>query len=370
LNPHPTAAISLLSAASRVSLRIGDRILFPQLRKLGFLAIVCIVALRLAVGWHFYKAGVAKFKDRNWTSAGFLSGAQGPLAGWFHGFAPLPDATRLSEEGVIQIWSVYRDSATSGYEYESPDFLQPLEEQVALAEAQVKAAETPEDKRSAEETLRTAKERLAAFRRQAKDAEAVFQRRQGQLKHFFQSNREDIDDYLRELAWLESLKADSAADVPFQEQRIAAKEAEVRAKARTLMGGLEQLNESLERDYYNLATPEQRRGGVIRLSGSDSAMVDKTVKWLVLLVGVCLILGLFTRPAAVAGSLFLASVLAVSGWPFWSGGNEEALKVAVELFALLTLAAVGAGRFAGLDFFLYALWAKFVGGPRTAGEQT
>lgn len=271
---------------------------------------------------------------------------------------------------MIQIWSVYRDTATSGYQYESPDFLQPLEEQVALAEAQVNAAESPEDKRRGEANLRTAKERLAAFKHQAKDAEAVFQRRQGQLKHFFQSNREDIDEYLRELAWLESMKSDVAlGDVPFQDERIAAKEAEVRAKARTLVAGLDQLNESLQRDYYNLATPEQRRGGVIRLTGSESGWVDTTVKWLVFLVGACLILGLFTRPAAVAGALFLASVLAVAGWPFWSGENEEALKVAVELFALLTLAAVGAGRFAGLDFFLYALWAKFVGGQRTAGEQ-
>jgi uncharacterized membrane protein YphA (DoxX/SURF4 family) len=322
------------------------------------------------VGWHFYKSGVAKFKDRNWTSAGFLSGAKGPLAGMFQSFAPLPDASRLSEEGVIQVWSVYRDTATSGYQYESPDFLAPLEEQVAQAESQVQSAKTPEEKRRAEESLRQAKERLAAFKQQAKEAESIYQRRQGQLKHFFQSNRTDIDEYLRELAWLEDMKRDTATGaVPFQEERIASREAEVRAKARTLVANLEQLNQSLERDYFNLATPEQRRGGVIRLSGSDSAWVDTTVKWLVLLVGACLILGLFTRPAAVAGSLFLASVLAVSGWPFWSGENEEAMKVAVELFALLTLAAVGAGRFAGLDFFLHALWAKFVGGRSAAGEQ-
>jgi hypothetical protein len=66
------------------------------LRKLGFLAILCVVALRLAVGWHFYKAGVAKFRDRNWTAAGFLTGAKGPLAGFFQSFAPLPDKTQFT----------------------------------------------------------------------------------------------------------------------------------------------------------------------------------------------------------------------------------------------------------------------------------
>jgi uncharacterized membrane protein YphA (DoxX/SURF4 family) len=345
--------------------------LFPQLRKLGFLAILCVVALRLAVGWHFYKAGVAKFRDRNWTSVGFLSGAKGPLAGWFQGFAPLPAAQNFNEQGVIEVWNVFRDDATSGYAYESPEFLAPLEEDVAKAKSQVEAAESDEDQRRAEESLRIAEERLAMFKRQAKEAEAAFSRRQGQLKHFFRSNQSDIDAYLRDLAWLESMKGDaSTGATPFQQERIASKEAEVRAKARSLVSGLEQLNESFERDLYNLATPQQRQRGMIHLSKSEAAWVDAAVKWLVLLVGACLILGLFTRPAAVAGALFLCSVLAVAGWPFWSGDSEEPLKVVVELFALLTLAAVGAGRFAGLDFFLYALKARFFGDRRAiVGEQ-
>ncbi len=330
---------------------------------------MCIVALRLAVGWHFYTAGVEKFRDRNWSSAGFLSQAKGPMAGLFQSYAsPLPGERQLSEQGVIEVWSTFRNDATSGYQYESPKFIAPLEEEVRLAESQVEAAETPEDRRRAEESLRIAKERVDTFRRQAKEAEAAFQRRESQLKHFFQANRQDIDEYLRELAWLESMKSDDAlGDTPFQRERIATKEAEVRAKARNLMGGVTQISELYERDLYNLATPEQRRGQVIHVPGANSRLVDTAVKWVVLLVGVCLILGLFTRPAAVVGGLFLLSVLAAAGWPFWTGGNEEAYKVAVELFAVLTLAAVGAGRFAGLDFFLYALWAKLVGGRQHAG---
>jgi len=343
--------------------------LFPQFQKLGLFAIVCIVALRLAVGWHFYTAGVEKFRDRNWSSAGFLSQAKGPLAGWFQSFAsPLPDERYFSEQGVIEIWNTFRHDATSGYQYESPKFIAPLEEDVRLAEAKVQSAETPEDRRRAEQSLRIAKERLEAFRRQTKEAEAAFRRRESQLKHFFQANRQDIDEYLRELAWLESMKNDPAlGETPFHKERIATKEAEVRAKARTLMSGLSQINELYERDLYNLATAEQRRGGMLRIPSSESRLVDNTVKWLVLLVGVCLILGLLTRPAAIAGGLFLLSVLAAAGWPFWTGGNEEAYKVAVEFFAVMTLAAVGAGRFAGLDFFLYALWAKLVGGRQHAG---
>jgi uncharacterized membrane protein YphA (DoxX/SURF4 family) len=331
---------------------------------------VCIVGLRLAVGWHFYKEGVEKFQTRNWSSAGFLAQAQGPLAGWFRGFAdPLPRAERLSEEGVIEVWNVFREEATTGYQYESPDFLAPLEKELEQAQKQVEEADSPEERRRAEESVRIARERLEMFQRQSKEAEEAFRRRQAQAEHYFRTHREDIDAYLREAAWLESMKSDAETGAtPFHQERIATKEAEVRAKARELMAGVRQLDEGLERDLYNLATPEQRSVGVIQMR-RGAAWVDAVVKWVVLLVGVCLILGLFTRPAAVAGGLFLASVLVASGWPFWSGGNDETYKVAVELFAILTLAAVGAGRFAGLDFFLYALWAKLVGGGQYAGEQ-
>jgi uncharacterized membrane protein YphA (DoxX/SURF4 family) len=272
---------------------------------------------------------------------------------------------------VIEVWNVFRDDATSGYQYESPEFLAPLEEEVAKAKAQVDAAESEDDEQSARESLRIAEERLGMFKRQAKEAESAYARREAQLKHFFRSNQADIDAYLRDLAWLESMKTDaSAAETPFQQERIASKEAEVRAKAQTLMGGLQQLNESYERDLYNLATPQQRQSGMIHISKADAAWIDATVKWMVLLVGACLILGLFTRPAAVVGALFLCSVLAAAGWPFWSGESEEPLKVLVELFALLVLAAVGAGRFAGLDFFWYALKARIVGDRRAVvGEQ-
>lgn len=267
------------------------------------------------------------------------------------------------------MWNVFREEATSGYQYESPSYLAPLENQLEQAQTQRDQAETDEDRRRAEEAVRIAKERLEMFQRQGRAAEESFQRRQGQVNHFFASRRDDIDSYLRELAWLESMKSDATTGAtPFQQERIATKEAEVRAKARELTEALRQINEGLERDLYNLATPEQRSVGVIRMR-SGAGWIDAAVKWVVLLVGVCLMLGLFTRPAGVVGALFLTSVLAAAGWPFWSGGNDETYKVAVELFALLTLAAIGAGRFAGLDFFLYALRAKLFGGGQYAGEQ-
>ena len=72
-----------------------------------------------------------------------------------------------------------------------------------------------------------------------------------------------------------------------------------------------------------------------------------------LLVPACLILGLFTRPAAILGALFLASVCAAQ-WPL-SQGAAPIYNQLVEMLALLALAAIGAGQYMGLDYFLGGL---------------
>ncbi|TWU37101.1 hypothetical protein [Novipirellula artificiosorum] len=49
-----------------------------------------LTLLNLLVGWHLLYEGVAKLLDSNWTSAGYLANAQGPLANVFHGLAESP----------------------------------------------------------------------------------------------------------------------------------------------------------------------------------------------------------------------------------------------------------------------------------------
>ena len=49
---------------------------------------VMLVCLRVATGWHFFKEGMSHRFDPNWSSAGFLQQAKGPLA--MHYQAVLP----------------------------------------------------------------------------------------------------------------------------------------------------------------------------------------------------------------------------------------------------------------------------------------
>ena len=78
-------------------------------------------------------------------------------------------------------------------------------------------------------------------------------------------------------------------------------------------------------------------------------------------VGLCLLVGLFTRLAAVVGALFLLSVMATQ--PPWVPGAETTYFYyqLVEFAAMMLLAAAAAGRVAGLDFILHGLWSKCCG---------
>lgn len=60
-----------------------------------------LFVLRLAVGIEFLMAGLAKMSD--WSAAGFLSGATGPLAGWFQSMAGNPLVDFLNVWGLTLV---------------------------------------------------------------------------------------------------------------------------------------------------------------------------------------------------------------------------------------------------------------------------
>jgi uncharacterized membrane protein YphA (DoxX/SURF4 family) len=105
--------------------------------------------------------------------------------------------------------------------------------------------------------------------------------------------------------------------------------------------------------------PEPVRVGWSEMSRLD--WVDFLVRWSLTVVGALLLLGLFTRPAAVAGAaLILSFYLAVPPLP----GIPENLRLEgypyvnknlIEVLTLLLLATTSVGRWAGLDALLHSL---------------
>jgi thiosulfate dehydrogenase (quinone) large subunit len=63
-----------------------------------------LVALRLAIGWHFLYEGLAKLANPNWTSAGYLLDSAGFMKNIFFNLAANPDVLKVVD--FLNIWGL------------------------------------------------------------------------------------------------------------------------------------------------------------------------------------------------------------------------------------------------------------------------
>jgi thiosulfate dehydrogenase [quinone] large subunit len=68
------------------------------------LQMIALVVMRVLIGWHFLYEGVAKLLKPDWSAAGYLKVAKGPLAGVFHSMANNPDV--LEWVNFMNIWGL------------------------------------------------------------------------------------------------------------------------------------------------------------------------------------------------------------------------------------------------------------------------
>jgi len=63
-----------------------------------------LLALRLAIGWHFLYEGLVKLANPNWSSAGYLMDSAGFLRGFFYTLASNPDVLKIVD--LMNIWGL------------------------------------------------------------------------------------------------------------------------------------------------------------------------------------------------------------------------------------------------------------------------
>ena len=289
--------------------------------RIGVLAALLLVVLRIAIGWHFLYEGMWKYKHPEFSSEGFLRQARGPLADNFHGLIPdFHGLQRLDSQRMSEAWEDYRRELTGFYKFS--------DEQVAASEE-------------------------------------IYDRRQKQLEGYLAEIDEDRKEYI---AGLEKLAETRAADptvdeVPFQQKRFHQKQTELRAKAAPWLAEVDRLDADYKRELDNLIESDQRARGTPGTAKTSLDRIDRLTTYGLMAIGFGLIVGLFTRFFSLAGAVFLASiVLAQPAWPGIypplppSAGHSLIVnKEFLEMLALLVLAATPVGRWAGLDFFIHHL---------------
>lgn len=326
-----------------------------------------LIVLRIAIGWHFFFEGIEKVESihrgrtetsRPFSSEGYLREASGPFARIIREQIGDLDALTLekltpksAEVGEL------RDRFPAAAEKDWEDYLKRF---VVFYEVD----QAGSDKGLA--ALLKAKEAAVKWLLEGKkEVDRAFS------KVDFKPTRTTADrikeyrekvEKVRELQDTELPKFDQ--DV--EKQRLRTLKAEVARLRNELLGELDQpMKDALQ----GVLTEEQKRKGP--LPERDSPLyvderpwhdrsriewIDRITAWGLVVVGGCLIVGLCTRTACLAGALFLAMLyLAMPPFPWvpevtrTEGHYYFVNKNLVELLALLALATTRSGYWIGLD---------------------
>lgn len=351
-------------------------------RILGSFAILALVFLRLVIGWHFFGEGTKKLQyDR--TDGRFhlafsadtelLDKAKGPLADWYFKFVPgghdwrtllatprknvPPTSDEAAEKAKwVREYNARRAEAAKKKELAPVEF-------PPGATYHDWATKIADDWR---EVLEKVKKIPGLTDAQKQQAEKALHDRLETLSAYLEGQEEEMTTYRHELFRLRNWRDwPEASGVPFVQARIAAKNSETGAKVKAWRAQVAALDDGYYDDLEHILTPEQRSQATTvkalqaAVADPSQARLDKlniVVTALIVSVGVCLLLGFFTRLAAVAGALFLLGV--ICSQPFWISDAVPTINQCIEFAGLLVLAGTGAGRWFGLDYLTYLMFHR------------
>lgn len=328
--------------------------------QLGVGSVVALVLLRLAVGWHFYTEGMKKFEP-GFTSAGLLSNATGPLGPFFRSFVPKPGgfATTLAAPRMLGSLSDEQADANAQWRKEYTERVKASRRagETPLAEFPPHSAYSAWAEAIAED-WRTKRDQAAKLAGEADPAvaaaEEVYRQNLQRLADYLAEEADEIEVFRHELWRLETMRdTPGATEIDYREERIADKSADTSRTGWRWWTAVSELEEGYIRDLA-AAAGDRPQADTVRAWRTRSWLtwIDPAVICVVTGVGVCMMLGLFTRLAGVVGAAFLLSVIASQ--PPWVPGADTTYfgYQLAEVGAMLTLATVGAGQWYGLDSVL------------------
>jgi uncharacterized membrane protein YphA (DoxX/SURF4 family) len=297
------------------------------------------VLLRTAIGWHFLTEGLEKLyppDGKPFSAEGYLRNAAGPLARQFRDL--IPDSSgrerlRRDEAGrpvaLKNRWREQLDRFANHYQ---------------LTDAQ------------------------------RADAEKELEKTTEQADTWFLApeNADKVLKYADDLAKVEAVEKNPNA---LESERLLAQKRrrELESTRKELVGVVDGWTEALHKAWVDpkneIVSQEQlATRGPVPVPMTQLEIVNLTTKWGLTIVGGCLLLGLFTPLAALAGAGFL--LLFYFAFPPWPGvpvpPNAESThywivnKNMVEALACLVLASTPNGLWIGLD----SLFFGWIGGHR------
>lgn len=356
---------------------------------------ILFIVLRIAIGWHFLYEGVNKWSVDPWqtpfTSEPYLQASIGPFRGAFRSLVSDKDGiARLKKESIEaaldkrhqEILGHYKGAkpftdvqktklkatlddlkASLAARIDDPDFVNRLAE----SESKLNGAEdqlvdlslTPEQRAAAQKARDQARKAVAwAVGRPATLWDKSFTKEE--LHKVVEQAEEDSRFNQRVAGYrmmLERVNEDAAqVTAPFSSERLNSDRAKLAKMRMDLLAVAAAPVAELDLTAQKLADIEQMTAGPLPRHPSQTWLIDWMTAWGLTAVGVCLILGVFSRLANLAAAGYLAMFyLATPPWPglpdpgIVEGHYFLVNKNLIELIAVLALATLPTGEWFGLD---------------------
>lgn len=309
------------------------------------LAVLALIALRLSLGFHFLYEGVWKIKHRDeFTAEPFLTLAKGPVSPLF--YMMIDDI-----DGRDRLRILTDESGAKSID--AAPFLNRWEDiRKAFIDYYAPAS-------SSDEAVQAARQRLET------DTAGVMDKFQQRLGRYLKSHAGEIVAHFESLDRFEN-DPERRQNAPFQKKQHWDRMMELRAEVNRWLKDLEAQETALKNTFYDLLEPGEKEKGQVPAGWnpfywSRIEQINFAVTYSLTAMGICLMLGFFTPLAALGGAGFMCFVVLTQ--PAFPGiyppdppvvGHALLVnKDFVEMVALLVVAATSAGRWGGLDFFLY-----------------
>jgi uncharacterized membrane protein YphA (DoxX/SURF4 family) len=340
----------------------------------GFFTMVFLVALRLAIGWHFFVEGAHKLhsfeygnKDKIFTSASYFREGPGPLAVEMR--KHLGDS---DDAALARLTPLPADAADADPASRMPPPLKKQWEDSFNQFVQFYGLDANQEKEAKAKLGKAETEVVRWFTIQAipgksKDKQPTdVQKVMAEVEKTYPSGvlkveetpaqriaeyRDKVQEYLNMVDKTDAVFNDDVVG----RDRLAIKN-EAAGMRKSLVADLDKKLADLKASWGDLLTDAQEKKGVPPPSYPLLWWVDGATAWGLLVIGGCLLLGLLTRLNCVLAAVFLLmTYFASPPWPWLpSAPNAEGYslfinKNVVEMFALLVLATTASGRWFGVD---------------------
>ena len=190
-------------------------------------------------------------------------------------------------------------------------------------------------------------------------AERLCRRYRQSVKDYLADNQADIVVYFAALDRFGQRKSGGNNGAAYQKTRLYDGQQKLRKEVNVWLDELDSANEGYQAALWNVLDDRQKAEGSLPLPVSGMDAINFMVTYGLSAIGLCLLLGLFTRPAALGGAMFMLFVILTQpGWPTIYPPAPPAVghsllvnKDFIEMLALLLVMVTASGRWCGLDHF-------------------